>query len=433
MPDVVIIGGGQAGLSASVCLAQQDIDHVVLEKDDVGASWRHQRWDSFCLVTPNWTVRLPGQHYNGPDPNGFMSGQAYIDSLVRYAKDFKIPLRRPVEVTRASPTSAGWELETIAGPVNGRALIIATSNYQTPTLPPFASGLSSNILSMSAAEYRSAGQLPPGRVLVVGSAQSGSQIVEDLQIARRDVILSVSRAGRVPRRYRGRDAIDWMNQIGFLDRPATVLDDPRKRFGGEPHMTGRNGGHTISLQNFHAQGVRLVGRVDGVEGTVLHLKSDLRENIHAADQFSATFCSDVDAFIEQTGLNAPLDEDEPSHAPVASLDRYEEPTRLDLADEDVSTVIWATGFSFDYSWINADVFDPFGYPITMRGETEVPGLYFLGLNYLHNRKSGIIYGVGEDAKHVAVRIRRFLGGSGVLASTSGSPIRSSPVENSNSR
>ena len=204
-----------------------------------------------------------------------------------------------------------------------------------------------------------------------------------------------------------------MNQIGFLDRPATVLDDPRKRFGGAPHMTGRNGGHTISLQNFHAQGVRLVGRVDGVEGTVLHLKSDLRENIHAADQFSATFCSDVDAFIEQTGLNAPLDEDEPSHAPVTSLDRYEEPTRLDLVDEDVSTVIWATGFSFDYSWINADVFDPFGYPITMRGETEVPGLYFLGLNYLHNRKSGIIYGVGEDAKHVVVRIRRFMEGSGV--------------------
>ncbi len=405
MPDVVIVGGGQAGLAASACLTWRDIDHVVLEKDDVGASWRHQRWDSFCLVTPNWTVRLPGQDYDGPDPNGFMSGQGYIDFLVRYANEFKLPLRRSIEATRASPTDAGWEIETTEGPISCRALIVATSNYQTPALPPFASGLNSSVLSLSAAEYRSPAQLPPGRVLVVGSAQSGGQIVEDLQIAGRDVILSVSRAGRVPRRYRGRDAIDWQDRLGFLDRPASALDDPRKRFGGEPHMTGRDGGHTMSLQNFHGAGVRLVGRVAGVEGTALHLKSDLRQNIRAADGFSATFCRDVDAFIERNGLNAPLDEGEPGHAPVTSLDRYEEPSRLDLVAEEVSSVIWATGFRFDYSWIDADVFDPFGYPITMRGETAVPGLYFLGLNYLHNRKSGIIYGVGDDAKHVAARVR----------------------------
>ena len=173
-------------------------------------------------------------------------------------------------------------------------------------------------------------------------------------------------------------------------------------------MTGRYGGHTMSLQNFHADSVRLVGRVEGVDGTVFHLKSDLRENIRAADQFSTNFCSDVDAYIEKNDLRAPINVAEHCHAPVVCLNKFIEPDRLDLAAEHVSTVIWATGFSFDYSWIDADIFDTFGYPITSRGETGVSGLYFLGLNYLHSRKSGIIYGVGGDAKHVTVRIRHYL-------------------------
>lgn len=408
MPDVVIVGGGQAGLSASACLSRHDIDHVVLERDDIGASWRHQRWDSFCLVTPNWTVRLPGQAYT--DPDGFMSGSAFVGFLEDYSRRFAVPLRRPVEAMRATPKGQGWTVETSDGAIGCRALIVATSNYQTPALPDSASRLDPNILSLSAADYRSPETLPPGRVLVVGSAQSGGQITEDLLLAAREVILSVSRAGRVPRRYRGRDAIDWQNRIGFLDRPAAALDDPRQRFGGEPHMTGRDGGHTVSLQGFHAQGVRLVGRTEGVDGATAHLRTDLRENIRAADRFSIDFCGEVDRFVERTGLAAPEPEAEAMHAPVATPDRFAEPDRLDLAAERVSTVIWATGFRFDYSWIDADVFDRFGYPVTKRGETAAPGLYFLGLNYLHSRKSGIIYGVGEDAAHVAGRIRHYLGG-----------------------
>lgn len=408
MPDVVIVGAGQAGLSASACLTQLGVDHVVLEKDSIGASWRNKRWDSFCLVTPNWTVRLPGQRYEGTDPDGFMSGQAFVYFLVQYAEKAAVPLRNSVEAKQATPTDRGWELTTSAGTINCRALIVATSNYQTPALPPFASRLPSSIQSMSAGEYRSAEQLPPGRVLVVGSAQSGGQIVEDLQIAGRDVILSVSRAGRVPRRYRGRDAIDWQNRLGLLDRPATALNDPRKRFGGEPHMTGRGGGHTVSLQNFHAEGVRLVGRIQDINGTALNLAPGLRENIRRADQFSENFCRDVDTHIEQTGLAAPAGDVEPKHAPATALERYAEPDHLDLAAEGISSVIWATGFRFDYSWIHANIFDDFGYPVTRRGETAAPGLYFLGLNYLHSRKSGIIYGVGEDAEHVAARIRVFL-------------------------
>ncbi|NKB58615.1 MAG: SidA/IucD/PvdA family monooxygenase [Alphaproteobacteria bacterium] len=408
MPDVVIVGAGQAGLAASACLARQGIDHVVLEKSGIGASWRNQRWDSFCLVTPNWTVRLPGQIYDGPEPDGFMSGGAFVEFLERYAARHTVPLQQPVEATRASPTDGGWRLETSTGPIDARAVIIATSNYQRPFIPPIADALGPGIISLSAADYRSAAQLPPGRALVVGSAQSGGQIVEDLLIDGREVLLSVSRAGRAPRRYRGRDAIEWQDLIGFLDRPAAALDDPRKRFGGEPHMTGRDGGHTVSLQNFHAQGVRLLGRVAGVDNTALHLVSDLHENMRAADRFSAEFCNDVDSYIAQHDLVAPPDEGETEHAPIASLDRYAEPQRLDLAAEGVSAVVWATGFRFNYSWIDADVFDTFGYSVTRRGETAAPGLYFLGLNYLHSRKSGIIYGVGDDAEHVAERIRDFL-------------------------
>jgi len=411
VPDVVIVGAGQAGLSASACLAQRGIDHVVLEKSGIGASWRHQRWDSFCLVTPNWTVRLPGQEYAGPELHAFMSGAGFVTFLEEYAARFEIPIRQPVTATAAQQTEHGWHLETTAGSLDSRALIVATSNYQTPFIPDFAAAMPLQIKSLSAADYRNAAQLPPGRVLVVGSAQSGGQIVEDLMIAGREVILSVSHAGRAPRRYRGRDAIEWQDMIGFLDRPAAALDDPRKRFGGEPHLTGRDGGHTVSLQNFQAQGVRLIGRVEDIQGFTLYLKADLRDNMRAADRFAANFCGDVDSYIRRNGLTAPPDDGEPAHAPIADFERYDEPVRLDLEEEGVSAVVWATGFRFDYAWIGADVFDAFGYPLTARGETAAAGLYFLGLNYLHSRKSGIIYGVGQDAEHVASRIRLYLDNS----------------------
>ena len=408
MPDVVIVGAGQAGLAASACLSRQGIDHIVLERHEIGASWRRQRWDSFCLVTPNWTVRLPGQAYDGTDPDGFMPGRDFVTFLETYADRFALPVQGQTEVRAATPENGGWVLQTSAGPMRARALIVATSTYQSPSIPAFAQRISPAILSLSAADYHVPDQLPPGRVLVVGSAQSGGQIVEDLLASGREVLLSVSRAGRVPRRYRGRDAIEWQDLMGFLDRPAAALDDPRKRFGGEPHMTGRGGGHTVSLQHFHTQGVCLVGRALTGDGSILNLARDLRENMAGADRFAAGFAEDIDAYIASSGLSAPPDRPEPDHAPIDSLQRFAEPDSLDLAAEGVSAIIWATGFRFDFSWIAADMFDAFGYPVTDRGVTATPGLYFLGLNYMHSRKSGIIYGVGDDAIHVTAQLRSFL-------------------------
>lgn len=408
MPDVVIIGAGQAGLAASVCLSRLGIDHVVLEKHEIGASWRRQRWDSFCLVTPNWTVRLPGQEYGGPDPDGFMSGGEFIEILERYADRFNVPVQCGTEVTNATPLENGWQLATNTGVIETRAVIVATSTYQAPSLPAFASNVDSGIVSMSAADYRSADNLPPGGVLVVGSAQSGGQIVEDLLIDGRNVVLSVSRAGRVPRRYRGRDAIEWQDLLGFLDRPASALENGRQRFGGEPHMTGRDGGHTVSLQNFHAQGVTLVGRIKNAEGSILKLDKDLHSNMVAADRFATNFCHDIDAYIQRTGLSAPRVENEINHAPLSAQDGFDEPDRLNLSAAGITSIVWATGFKFDFSWIAGAPLDEFGYPVTARGETTARGLYFLGLNFLQSRKSGIIYGVGDDALHVAERIHRYL-------------------------
>jgi putative flavoprotein involved in K+ transport len=406
MADVIIVGGGQAGLAASVCLATYGIDHLVLEKGEVGESWRRQRWDNFYMNTPNWTLNLPRQDYAGSDPDGFMNRDEFVGLLEGYAKRFAVPLRLGIEATRASPTRTGWTLETSNGPLTARALIIATSTYQAALPPAVSKNLSPNILSLNAADYRAPGVLPHGKTLVVGSAQSGMQIVEDLHVAGREVLLAVGEAGRVPRRYRGRDLNYWYDKTGLMDRKASDLSDPRRRFGGQPQIAAW---HTISLQGFHRNGIRLLGRVDGIDGTMLHLRQDLRENIAAADRHSEQFCRDVDTYIERHGHSFPADEgDDPNHVPLADLEQVLEPDTLSLANEGISSIIWATGFQFDFSWIEADVTDEVAYPVTDRGETTAAGLYFLGLNFLHTRKSGIVYGVGADAEHVATQLRAYL-------------------------
>lgn len=411
MIDVVIVGAGQAGLAASVCLSRLGINHIILEKHEIGASWKRQRWDNFCFNTPNWTLNLPGRDYAGGDPDGFMARDGFIDLLNGYAKDFKVPVRHGVEARRAVPADNSWRLETSAGPLRGRAIIVATSTHQTPIIPPIANSLDTSILSMSAANYRNSGGLPDGKILIVGAAQSGMQITEDLQEAGREIFLSTGKVARIPRRYRGRDIIYWYERIGLMDRRTGELDDPRQIFGGQPQYTGWRGGHTISLQNFHRDGVHLLGRLESIDGGDLHLAADLRQNITAADRTSAQICRNIDAFVERHGETHPSDMgDHPAHDPFSDLESVPEPRKLNLTEEGITSVIWATGFGFDFSWIGADIFDGYGYPVMRRGETAAPGLYFLGLNFLHTRRSGIVYGVGPDAEHVAGCIQIYLDG-----------------------
>lgn len=403
----VVIGAGQAGLAVSHALRRLGSEHVILEQGQVAQAWRG-RWDSFTLVTPNWTIRLPAGAYNGPDPDGFLPRDEIVAMLERYAAG--APVRSGVQVTAVDPEPAGgFTVSTGSGPIRAANVIVATGTFQSERPSPFGSHLPARVLQLHTSGYRNPGTLPPGAVLVVGSGQSGCQIAEELLEAGRTVHLSVGTAGRVPRRYRGRDIFHWLAGSGFLDRTVDKLPSPKAKFAGNPHATGRGGGHTINLHRFARNGMRLHGHVQGVRGERVRFAADLHANLAAADTFAADLTGGIDEYIRNAGVDAPPPD-------AANTDEYDghdgfaipEQAELDLAAEGISTVIWAGGYRFDYSLVHAPVLDPDGFPITRRGVTRVPGLYFLGMHFLYDGKSSILYGVGGDAEHVA----RHLAGGG---------------------
>lgn len=406
MEDIVIIGAGQAGLATSYFLTRHGRAHVVLERGGIGHAWAAQRWDSFCLVTPNWTITLPGAAYAGSDPGGFMLRDHFVRHLKDWARGFGAPIREGVDVTRIAGAPGAFRLSTSQGEIGARNVVVATSTYQRPRVPAVAAQAPAHLAQRNAETYRHPRELPPGAVLVVGSGQTGCQIAEELHKSGRRTYLSVGKAGRLPRRYRGRDCLEWQRDMGYLERTPDMLEKPADRFRGDPHLSGRNGGHTISLHHFHRDGITLVGSLQRIAGNVAHFGGDLLANMRAADAFARNIMALMDAHIERAGVTAP--------APTAAeLDG--EPTedwsvpvidRLDLDSAGISSIVWATGFAFDFSWIDFPVFDSFGYPVTTGSATSVPGLYFMGLNWMHKRKSGIIYGVGEDAEACAAHLLR---------------------------
>lgn len=403
--DVLIIGAGQAGLGLSYYLKQADVEHLVLDKGRLGNSWRAERWDSFCLVTPNWSIQLPGAIYRGDDPDGFMSRDDFVAYMENWAKAFGAPLRDGVEATAVRRVGGAFEVATNQGPLRANRVVIATATHQKPRRPPKLGEFSDDIRQIFATEYRNPGALREGAVLVVGSGQTGAQIAEEMREAGRDTFLSVGRTGRLIRRYRGRDCIAWQNDMGFLDRTPDMLEDPAHRFRGDPHVSGKNGGHTLSLHDFRRDGITLLGRLAELDGSVAHFEDTLLADIAHADAYAAAFKDSIDRFIELSGQPAPPPTfDELSGGPPGDERDVPVLRQLDLSKAGITTVIWATGFQFDFSWIDAPVLDTAGYPITDRGVTETPGLYFTGLNWMHKRKSGILFGVNEDAAYLARRI-----------------------------
>lgn len=401
--DTIVVGGGQAGLSASWHLKNAKREHVVLDRGHVGDTWR-DRWDSFCLVTPNHLCRLPGFPYDGDEPHGFMLRDQIVAYVERFASNFGPPLRSDVEVERvvASNGSARFRLQTSVGDFLARNLIIAVGTHQHPNIPDWDGHLAAGIERLHTRDYRNPEQLPEGAVLVVGSGQSGCQVVEDLLHAGRDVHLCVGNAGRLPRRYRGRDILDWDVLTGYMDLPVDQHPKGKAvRFQAHSHLTGRNGGHTIDLRQLALDGVRLHGKVLAAEGKVLRFAGNLVESLEAADRKFESETEAIDAFIDANDLDDPVEVVVPIDWQPAQI-----LPAIDLAEAGISTVIYATGFHFDFGWIDLPVFNERGYPHYQRGVTELPGLYFVGLHWMQTQGSGLFAGVGRDAEYIVEHMNR---------------------------
>lgn len=400
--ETVIIGGGQAGLAMSYHLKRYGHEHVVLEQAaQAGSVWRRERWDSFTLVTPNWAFRIPGVEYNGADRDGFMPRDQVVAYFEQYVERFQPPIHYNTRVLAVEPLSSkGYRVQTPERAFAAKNVVIATGFFQQPKIPAFAAGLSPAITQLHSSAYRNPESLPAGTVLVVGSGQSGSQIAEELYQHGRQVFLCVGSTGRVPRRYRGKDVIAWLDQTGFFDLTPEQMPSGRSKFEGIPHLSGTNGGHTINLHQFARGGVTLLGHLRGAAGDTIALAPDLHANLARIDQFELEVVKMIDGYIEANGLDAPAED-------VPQLrDGYAQPLigELDLKAAGITSVIWAMGYTFDYSLVKLPIRDEDGFPIQTRGVTDYAGLYFVGIPWMPSQRSGFLLGVGESARHIAATI-----------------------------
>jgi putative flavoprotein involved in K+ transport len=402
--SVVVVGGGQAGLAMSYQLKQAGIDHVVLEKNQIAHSWKTQRWDAFCLVTPNWQCQLPGFPYRGSDPKGFMLREEIVDYVESYARHISAPVREGVAVTRLKQeANSGFRLETSAGEITADAVVLAVSGYHVPNVPAMANRLDASVKQLHSSAYRNPESLPPGGVLVVGSGQSGCQIAEDLHLAGRKVHLAVGSAPRCPRVYRGRDAVEWLDDLGQYDLPVNQHGQKEKvRKNANHYLTGRDGGRDIDLRKFALEGMTLHGRLKDVHAGTLYFADDLAKNLDNADRVYNGICGLIDDHIARNRIAAPQSSHyEPVWQPA------EVAHTLDPAAAGVGSVIWTTGFRSDWSWVELPIFDGAGYPTHRRGVTSMDGVYVLGMPWLYTWGSGRFVGVGRDAgficQHVVAR------------------------------
>ncbi|MGC5245946.1 MSMEG_0569 family flavin-dependent oxidoreductase [Gordonia sp. DT219] len=411
---VAIIGGGQAGLSVSWYLGHADIEHVVIESQTAVHAWTSKRWDNFTLVTPNWHCRLPGYAYEGPDPDGFMTRDEVVDWLGGWLRTFAPPLREHTTVTRLRQTGdTGFEL-TLQNAGGHETLtcdqvVVATGGYPLPVVPDFAASLDPAVAQIHSEEYFTPDQLAAGAVLVVGSGQSGAQIAEDLHLAGRQVHLALGNAPRVARTYRGRDCMTWLADMGPYDTPAQEYPGGKAAQEKTNHyVTGRDGGRDVDLRQFAAEGMTLYGKLTDGNDATLRFAPTLASSLDHADSVYNSICSDIDRYIEANGIDAPAPSRyEPVWTPA------HEPTDLDLGDAGITTIVWAIGYRPDYRWIEASAFDGAGRPMQTRGVTQVPGLNFVGLPWMHTWGSGRFLGIDRDARHIAESVGAALGRPGI--------------------
>jgi putative flavoprotein involved in K+ transport len=391
--NVAIIGAGQAGLSTSRYLSQAGVEHVVLEAGRVAETWRSRRWDSFCLVTPNWSVRLPGGEYAGPDPDGFMGRDELVAHFQRWAERIKAPVRESCAVMALEADRDGFVLTTSNGAIRARTVVVASGGYQRPYMPANSSQLSAGVDQLLGEEYSCPDALEPGGVLIVGSGQTGCQLAEELHMSGRKVVLACGRCPWAPRRWGGRDMVWWTVESGWWNRTPPT---PQARLIGNVLNTGHGGGHDLNLRTLHDMGIELVGHFLGAEDGTVHLAADLDQTVAASDELSALFKKKIDAYCESAGIA-----NEWVLPPPLKISAR---TSIDLDAEGITTVIWTSGFRPDYRWVHFPVFDDMGFPVQVDGRTSVPGLYFMGVHFQRKAQSAVLYGVGEDAQLVAEHI-----------------------------
>lgn len=414
--DAVVVGAGQAGLGSSYFLQRDGRKHVVFERGRIGETWLSQRWDSFQLNTPNFMNALPGLPYQGTEPDGFWRQNELVAYFQDYVKQFRLPVRDGVGVRSLEQAEDKSHFIVKAGGNGGaeetvlcRSVIVAAGMQLVPKIPAVKNKIPDNIYQIHTADYRNPEALPPGAVIVVGSAQSGCQIVEDLISAGREVYLCTSKVGRVPRRYRGRDILEWWIDMKFMDVTYASLEDKSVSLTPLPHVSGVGRyGRTISLQDLARQGAVILGRLHDIEKGMLIVGDEAAEHIRHADKASQRFKDDVDAYIEKIGIQPPPLEEDPTDIPDPEAMCASPLRQLNLQEAGISTIVWSTGFTGDLSWIHLPVFDSQGMPVHQRGISPVTGVYFIGFNWLSKRKSGTIYGIEEDAQHIATAIAKQL-------------------------
>jgi putative flavoprotein involved in K+ transport len=396
----VVVGGGHAGLALSSCLSRNGIEHVVLERGDIAQRWRSERWDSLIFQFPNWSLQLPGYAYQGENPDGYASKDEFILFLEAYASIARAPVRRATEVLALSDSIDGrsMTLETSRGVIDARNVVVATGPFQAPKIPAASRDLPSETVQIHARDYRNPAQLPPGAVLVVGSGASGTQIAEELHGSGRRTFLAVGRFHKTPRRYRGRDFYWWFDKLGYWHTPLATMPPDAK--GLRFVVTAVGGGYDVDLRRFAAKGIHLTGRLKAVDGQKIEFHDDLKRTLIEGDTWYAKFKREMDAYAEKCEPPLPMDSAQPG--PV--LGNPQAILELNLKEQGISSVIWATGYACDFSWIKLPLFDGNGDPIHVRGVTKRPGLFFLGLRRTYSLGSALVAGAVNDAAYIADQI-----------------------------
>ena len=401
----VVVGAGHTGLAMSRCLADRSIDHVVLERGEVAHSWRTQRWDSLRLLTPNWMTRLPGYTYRGDDPDGYLTASGTAELIEDFAKETAAPVRANTTVTSVRAVERGYVVQTDQDTWQARAVVSASGAAAVPHVPPMLRGVPARIVALTPTDYRNPSQLPDGGVLVVGASASGVQIAEELHRSGRPVTLAVGEHVRMPRTYRGKDILWWMDASGLLDeRYDEIPDLVRARTLPSMQLVGSPQRRTVDLNALRRLGVRLVGRLAGIRDGVAQFSGSLANVTALADLKLGRLLDTFDAWAaesEADGLGLPqrfAATEVPAPAQLA----------VDLRSGEIRTILWATGFRPDLSWLQVPVFDRMSRVRHDGGVTTSPGLYLIGMPFLRRRKSSLIDGAAADAADLTGHLVRYL-------------------------